>query len=65
MNARHPANVYEAREEHNGERGTVVLDKGAHIMVEQGAVAKLATEIGNGKHQDRYQDAQVKGLVIA
>lgn len=65
VDAGHPPDVHEAGEEDDGERGAVVLDEGAHIVVEQGAAAQLAAEVGDGEDEDGDEDAQVEGLVVA
>lgn len=65
LDARHAANVHKARKEDDRQRRAIVLDKRAHIVVEQGAAAQLVAKVGDRKHEDRDQHAQVKRLVVA
>lgn len=61
----HAAEVHEAREEDNRQRGTVVLQKHPHGVAEQGALAELAAGVGDHEDEQGDHDGQVEGGVVA
>lgn len=65
LDALHPADVDEAREKYNGQRGAIVLDEDPDITMKQYAAPQSITSIGDGEDQDRRHRAQVEGLCVA
>lgn len=61
----HAADVDEAGEEDDGQRGAVVLDKGADVVVEEGALADGVGGVGDGEDEDGGEDAEVEGTGVA
>lgn len=65
VNLLHPADVDEAGEEDDGQRGSVVLEEDPDVVVEERAGPKLAADVGDEEDQHGGHDAQVKGLLVA
>lgn len=61
----HLAHVDEAGEENECQRRAVVLEEDAHRVLEQAALAKLATDVGNGEDQQGHDDGEIEGLSVA
>jgi len=65
VNFLHPADVHEAGEEDDGQRGSVVLEEGPDVVVEERACPELATGVGDEEDQHGGHDAQVEGFAVA
>lgn len=61
----HPANVHKPRKEDEGERGAVVLEEDADVVVEQAAPADTGAEVGDHEDEQGGDDREVKGLGVA
>lgn len=61
----HPAHVDEPGEEDEGEWRPVVLEEDADRVLEEGALAERAAEVGYHKDEQSNNDGEVKGLVVA
>jgi hypothetical protein len=64
-NVAHLANVHEAGEENNGERGAVILQEDADGVGEEVAPAQLAADVSDEEDEQGDDDGQVKGLLVA
>lgn len=60
----HPANVYEPREEDEGERGAVVLEEDAHVVVEEAAATEAGADVRDHEDEQRGDDRKVEWLGI-
>lgn len=65
LDAGHASDVYEAREEDEGQRRAVILEKHAHRLLEQAARAQLAAHVRHHEDQQGRHDGQVEGGPVA
>lgn len=65
MDALHSSNVHKPSEEDDCQRGSVILDKGAHVVVKQRTAGQCVAKVRNRKDQHGDEDAQVERLGVA